>query len=202
MIKTSPLNTPVLWINKYIQAKVASELGIAVPMFTPGPNTINQFTEQFLQIEGISYPYAGASMTWDRLRRMRRGAFPHIKCEQILYYLIATEETAIETVIRASEAVFRLLDREDESAEEVNNWCSNRRVNMGTGTVPDPIDNVFYFHRFKVYQLEETRDIIDFGTARTYGGNKLIVDYDYHQMPGLTNNEWQPEAKPATKIVV
>jgi hypothetical protein len=52
---------------------------------------------------------------------------------------------------------------------------------------------MFYFHEFKVYQLEESRDIIDFGTARTYGGNKIIIDYDYHQMPGITNHDWVPE---------
>jgi len=54
---------------------------------------------------------------------------------------------------------------------------------------------MFYFHDFKVYQLEETRDIIDFGTARTYAGNKIIIDFDYHQMPSLTNNNWTPEPK-------
>jgi hypothetical protein len=35
--------------------------------------------------------------------------------------------------------------------------------------------------------LQETRDIIDFGTARTYGGNKIIIDFDYSQAPDLTN---------------
>ena len=30
-----------------------------------------------------------------------------------------------------------------------------------------------------------------------YGGNKFIIDYDYHQMPELTNNAWQPEVRPA-----
>jgi hypothetical protein len=37
-----------------------------------------------------------------------------------------------------------------------------------------------FFHNFKIYQLEETRDIVDFGTARTYAGNKIIIDYDWH----------------------
>jgi len=43
------------------------------------------------------------------------------------------------------------------------------------------MDCKFFFHRFRVYQLEEVRDIIDFGTARTYGGNKIIIDFEYHQ---------------------
>ena len=38
-----------------------------------------------------------------------------------------------------------------------------------------------YFHDFKIYQLEEARDIIDFGTARTYAGNKVIIEYCWHK---------------------
>jgi len=71
---------------------------------------------------------------------------------------------------------------------------------MVTG-VPEYVDNIFHFHNFKVYQLEETRDIIDFGTARTYGGNKIIIDFDYHQQAVLDANgndsvmrsNWAPE---------
>jgi hypothetical protein len=103
-----------------------------------------------------------------------------------------------------------LLDRRDESAEEVNNWCSNRRINLGTSQQQDLIDNIFYFHDFKVYQLEETRDIIDFGTARTYGGNKIIIDFDYHvklvqdETSGLdtvTYSNWQPESLSTKEII-
>jgi hypothetical protein len=63
---------------------------------------------------------------------------------------------------------------------------------------------MFYFHTFKVYQLEEARDIIDFGTARTYGGNKIIIEFDYHQMPALTSNTWAPEylSPGASKITI
>jgi len=38
-----------------------------------------------------------------------------------------------------------------------------------------------YFHETKIYQLEEARDIIDFGTARTYAGNKVIIEYCWHK---------------------
>ena len=37
------------------------------------------------------------------------------------------------------------------------------------------------FQEFKIYQLEEARDIIDFGTARTYAGNKIIIEYVWHK---------------------
>ena len=118
-----------------------------------------------------------------------------------MYYFYATQQNSVINMVKIQEAVLRLMDRGDETAQEVNNWASNRQVNLGTAQSPDLIDNMFYFHDFKVYQLEESRDIIDFGTARTYGGNKIIIEYDYHQMPDLTEAAWQPE-KLATKEII
>jgi hypothetical protein len=217
MANDSTLNTPVLWINKYLQYKLPELVkqvgadgitaftdlpGIGVPLFPSMPTSLDSLTEQWVIIDDVRYPYAGVMATWDRLIKMNRKGFPHIKSEQVLYYFYATAEDVTETMVQIQEAVLRLLDRFNESAEEVNNWCSNRQINLGTEQNPDLIDNMFYFHNFKVYQLEETRDIIDFGTARTYGGNKIIIDFDYHQMPDLTVNTWAPEPKLATKIVL
>jgi hypothetical protein len=192
MANDSTLNTPVLWINKYLQVKVQELTGISrLPFFPSTPSAIDNLTEGF--------PEGGVMATWDRLIKMNRKSFPHIKSEQIMYYFYATAENTIENMVQVQESVLRLMDRLNESAEEVNNWCSNRQVRLSPTEV---VDNMFYFHSFKVYQLEETRDIIDFGTARTYGGNKIIVDFEYHQMPDLTSNDWQPEAKLATKIIL
>lgn len=188
MANDTALNTPVVWINKYLQSKL-SEFGFdGVPFFPSIPSTIDALTQTFPSSDGVM-------STYDRMFKMNRKSFPHIKCEQLLYYFYATEQNSIPNMVKVTEIVYRLLDRADESAEEVNNWCSNRMVNLGTSQQPDLIDNIFYFHNFKVYQLEETRDIIDFGTARTYAGNKIIIDFDYHQMPDLTNKDWAPEAK-------
>jgi hypothetical protein len=197
------INTPVLWINKYLQAQISdifkSDTGddfATFPFFPSTPSTIDDLTDYF----GRSTQ--GVAATWDRLIKMNRKGFPHIKCEQLLYYFYATGENPIEKMVSIQESVLRLMDRFDETAEEINNWCSNRviRITTPTGTTVD-LENQFYFHNFKVYQLEETRDIIDFGTARTYGGNKIIIDFDYHQLPDLTARDWQPE-KLATKIVL
>lgn len=191
MANDSLLNTPVLWINKYLEAKIPELSGLKVPLFPSTPSILDDLTG--------SFPEGGVMGTWDRLIKMNRKGFPHIKCEQLLYYFYATAENSIENMVKIQESVLRLMDRFDETAEEVNNWCSNRQIRIDNNTV---IDNMFYFHNFKVYQLEETRNIIDFGTARTYGGNKIIIDFDYHQMPDLTYNSWQPEPKLATKIII
>ena len=192
-------NTPVLWINRYLQSQisgifqsVSGDTFANFPFFPSAPSTIDDLTEYF----GVSTQ--GVAATWDRLIKMNRKGFPHIKCDQLLYYFYATGDDPVVKMVKIQEAVLRLMDRFDETAEEVNNWCSNRQITLDDGSV---VDNQFYFHNFKVYQLEETRDIIDFGTARTYGGNKIIIDFDYHQMPDLTARDWQPE-KLATKIIL
>jgi hypothetical protein len=167
---TSILNTPVLWINTYLQEKLSQYVQLTsndlIPFFPTGPNTIEALT--------TSFPEGGVMAVWDRMFRMRRGAFPHIKCEQILYYFYAQANNPIPTMVQIQEAVLRLLDRGDESAEDINVWARNHAP-IGGMTCK------FYFHNFKIYQLEEARDIVDFGTARTYAGNKIIIDYDYHQ---------------------
>jgi hypothetical protein len=197
---SSAMNTPVLWINRYLQDKISGifqavtgEPSASFPFFPSTPSTIDDLTEYF----GVSTQ--GVAATWDRLIKMNRSQFPHIKCEQLLYYFYATGEDPITKMVRIQESVLRLMDRLDESAEEVNNWCANRQIRLDDNSL---VDCEFYFHEFKVYQLEETRDIIDFGTARTYGGNKIIIDYDYHQMDSLSNASWVPEPRLATKIIL
>jgi hypothetical protein len=173
------INTPMLWINTYLQEKITEGLQIGVPFFPPSPNTIDDLTETWITVNDERYQYEGLKCTFDRLIRMRRTPFPHIKCEQLLYYFYATQEGVTDKMIATTETVLRLMDREDETAEEINSWMQGKTI---AGHTPK-----FRFHRFKVYQLEEVADIIDFGTARTYGGNKIIIDFDYHQDSALAN---------------
>lgn len=184
------VNTPMLWINNYLQEKLAEYLSVGVPFFPPSPNTIDDLTGSWLTLEvtdpatqlrdTANFDYQGIRCTYDRLTRLRRSPFPHIKGEQLLYYFIATADGVTDKMIAVTELTLRLMDREDETAEELNLWAKNKGNIAGFS--PE-----FYFHKFRVYQLEEVADIIDFGTARTYGGNKIIIEYEYHQMPELTN---------------
>lgn len=169
MSKTSILNTPVLWVNAYLQEKL-QDLGFdTVPFFPSTPSTINDLTEYF--------PPGGVMCTYDRMIRMRAKPFPHIKCEELLYYFYATAENSVINMIKITEKTFRLLDREDESAEELNEWCRKKGSIIVEG---ETVEFNYNFHNFKVFQLQETRDIINFATARTYGGNKMIIYYDYN----------------------
>jgi hypothetical protein len=177
--ETLIVNTPMLWINNYLQEKLANLTKIGVPFFPPAPNTLDDLTESWIVVIGEKYYYQGIKCTFDRLIRMRRTPFPHIKGEQLLYYFYATQDGVTDKMIATTETVLRLMDREDETAEEINSWMQGKTI---AGHTPK-----FRFHRFKVYQLEEVADIIDFGTARTYGGNKIIIDFEYHQDSALTN---------------
>jgi hypothetical protein len=173
------INTPMLWVNKYLQEKLANSIKVAVPFFPTSPTSIEDLTESWLTINGENYEYAGVLCSYDRLIKMRRKAFPHVKSEQLLYYFYATQSGVTDNMIAVTETTLRLFDNEDESAQDINAWAMGKTININGVNIV----NEFYFHKFKVYQLEETRDIIDFGTARTYGGNKIIIDYDYHRVP-------------------
>ena len=196
---TSVFNTPVLWVNTYLQEKIGLDTGIGVPFFPSRPTTIDELTEQWITItpenqsqfsDLTRLPYAGVMATWDRLVRMRRSPFPHIKQEQLLYYFYATESDVTEKMVQVQEKVLRLMDREDETAEEINKWARIKSETLDPETGLPGIAGMtskFFFHKFRVYQLEEVRDIIDFGTARTYGGNKIIIDFEYHQDNSIVN---------------
>lgn len=176
---------PPAFINAYMQDKISEYFssnplnGFAgdsvMPFFPTSPTDIAALTETFPNGNGQFAVY-------DRMFKMRRSPFPHIKCEQLLYYFYATGQNPIPFMIEVSQKVQDLLDRGDESAEEVNIWSARKQAGpsplLDDAGVPLPLP---YFHSIKIYQLEETRDIIDFGTARTYAGNKIIIDYDWHK---------------------
>ena len=165
---------PPVFINAYLAENVPSQFNnsFVLPFFPTSPTDIATLTEQFPD---------GIGAVYDRMFKMRRSAFPHIKSEQLLYYFYKMAGDPV-LLIEATQYIQDLLDREDESAQELNEWIS-RKQNSTTPLVDDngdPFPPVF-FHRIRIYQLEETRDIIDFGTARSYAGNKIIVDYDWHK---------------------
>lgn len=171
---TAITNPPVL-INHYLAEKVPSILSArfsgAMKFFPASPTDINALTDSFP--EAFNDVFA----VYDRMFRMRRSPFPHIKSEQLLYYFYKMQGDP-EALIETTQIVYDLLDREDESAEEINQWVISKTVN-GVITIEGKEFKPVYFNRFKIYQLQETRDIINFATARTYAGNKLIVDYEY-----------------------
>ena len=184
------IDHPPSFVNAFLQQKLGPDFG-AIPMFPTVPTDMASLAQGFTideLTEGTTFLFNGNAAIYDRMFKMRRMPFPHIKCEQLLYYFNALEENAVPNLIRITQKIQDLLDRGDESAEDINAWILSTLDISPEQSTDRPIATipghgtfyVPYFHNFKIYQLEETRDIIDFGTARTYAGNKMIIDYDWH----------------------
>jgi hypothetical protein len=184
------IHYPPVFINKYLQDRLpVDDFNNSLPFFPTTPTTIDELTETFPD---------GIFAVYDRMFKFRRKPFPHIKSEQLLYYFYKTTEGP-EKLIEVVQYVYDLLDRGDESGQDLNSWIAKKWREQGRPTasgesvitgknekykVLDFNGTQFlmpYFHEIKIFQLEESRDIIDFGTARTYAGNKLIIDYDWHE---------------------
>lgn len=279
------IDYPPVFINNYLAEKIPNTLSDyfssnIMKFFPTQPTSIDTFTEEFP--DSADEPFA----VYDRMFRMRRKPFPHIRTEQLLYYFYKTSG-GIDALIETVQLVQDLLDNGDESAEDLNQWIyekyndvnyqgkpqtrtaealtithreilggvatlttekshgfkSGDRVVVSGITLPgpriSPLNGVYtldatsfpalnkisyattmpdalestvsagstvgiahptinfgtvdepknfflpYFHETKLYQLEEARDIIDFGTARTYAGNKMIIEYDWHKSSPL-----------------
>lgn len=196
------IHAPHIFINKYLEEKIGRVFSETMPFVPTMPTDIDSFTQtipQRLDADGNPMPFEGGIAVFDRMFKMRRKPFPHIKCEQVLYYFYRTSD-GIQRLYETQQLIQDLLDRGDESAQELNSWIRGLwlqqpedsrytdGVNLVTGlsemreTITIAGDKFLlpYFHEIKIFQLEETRDIVDFGTARTWAGNKIIIDYEWH----------------------
>jgi hypothetical protein len=171
---------PPTFINAYIKDNTNEfNSGTGVPFFPTSPTSIDDLTETFPLIQGTD---GAVFAVYDRMLRMRRTPFPHIKSEELMYYFYGTSANSVVNVINVTQKIQDLLDYEDESAQDLNDWIRDKQSsdNPLRDESGEILPSVF-FHRLRAFQLQETRDIINFGTARTYAGNKIIIDYDWHK---------------------
>ena len=171
------IDHPPSFINAFLQQKLGPDFG-AIPMFPTVPTDMASLAQGFTiddLTEGTLFSFNGNAAIYDRMFKMRRMPFPHIKCEQLLYYFYAVGVDATTKMVITQQQISELLDNGDDSAKDINEWAAQNQGSWSDESKP------VFFHNFKIYQLEETRDIVDFGTARTYAGNKIIIDYDWHQ---------------------
>lgn len=179
---------PPSFINAYLQEKIAISEGFATPMFPTTPTDMPTAGQGFTmsQLIGddptVTYRFGGAAAIYDRMFKMRRTPFPYIKCEQVLYYFYSMQEDAASKLIKITQRVQDLLDNGDDSAQDLNKWAAQKQASA-TPLVDEAGVKLLlpFFHSIKVFQLQETRDVVDFATARTFVGNKIVVDYDWHK---------------------
>lgn len=172
---------PPVLINEYLSEKVQDRIGESYGnklLFFPSvPTDIEAINDN--NPDGAADTFA----IYGRMPQIRRKAFPHIKREQTIYNFFKMSNN-IEQMVETTQVVYDLLDREDESAQEINEWISSKvesdnLVVFGSGKLAREFKPVF-FHQLKVYQLEETQNVIFPKTTRSYSGIKMIVEYNYH----------------------
>lgn len=178
MPKATDLPFPPHWINAYLYAKLSEyeDIGMdanqqVVPIFAMTPTGFEDIYTKVLQSSTIEQPLV---MYYDRLMRFRPTPFYGRKREQILYYL---HSTSLANINNANIVISQLLDREDAAAQDLNDWAA---ANSESLNVPHNV----YFHNIRVYQADETRDLIELASVRTSYVNKLIIEYDYHPIWG------------------
>lgn len=169
---------PVVIINNYLSSKIYEKLkndfSDYMKFFPTFPTDINAMVENFPESAGDVFA------VYDRMFRLRKSPFPHNKSEQVVYYFYKMAGSP-EALMKTVQLVYELLDNEDESAEDLNAWISLNNKN-GTLTFNGEKFNPVYFHNFRVYQLQETRDVINYNTNRAFSGTKMIIEYNYHAL--------------------
>lgn len=142
-----------------------------MPIFPTSPVNIDEVYSNYLGAPGVQDPLL---IQYERLLRFRPSTMYRHKREQLVYYLYSTN---LSKILDSNRVISEALDREDISAQEVNQWAMENPLTNDQGNTIKP--NVF-FHSMRVYQADETRDLLDLASARTLYTNKLIIEYDYH----------------------
>jgi hypothetical protein len=191
VFKASDLPFPPHWINEYLYTQLSKYDGInmsvppsnpedppgfgkIIPIFAVTPTNTEEIYKNLTQSIPVEQPLL---IQYDRLIRFRPNSFYPRKREQLLYYLYSTD---LATVNYTNILISQLLDREDAAAQDLNTFIRDE------STLSFP-QNVF-FHSMRVYQADETRDVIELASARTVFINKLIIEYDYHANWGVAGN--------------
>jgi hypothetical protein len=177
MPSAKDLPFPPHWINAYIFDKLSEydDIGMdktqqLVPIFATTPTNTEELYRNMIQTTTIEEPLI---IQYDRLMRFRQSPFYGIKKEQLIYYLYSTN---IANVNNANIVISQLLDREDAAAQDLNVWAKDNPIMLNG----DQVNSNVFFHNIKVYQADETRDVLELASARTVFINKIIIEYDYH----------------------
>lgn len=160
MTTMADLSVPVLTVNGYLwntikeieSSAFAKKYGTKIPFFPLGDSASG--TKAW---EDRTY------VLYDRMMVMRNDPFYPIKKEQILYGVKGKPADLFEW----GAAIQYILDRQDDAAQDINNWNSNQ-------TNPSDV----YFHHVRVFQSDYARSR-DFSN-RPYYISEFIVEIEYH----------------------
>jgi hypothetical protein len=181
---------PPRYINAYLYTKLSEyDLNLPqntayglTPFFARTPLDISSIYNDLEVLDGAKLPLV---FTYDRMLRFRPNSFYVHKREQLLYIAYGS----VDDVINASQVIQGILDREDAAAQDLNRWMyenQNLEIAKKKG-VPEVLGiPKIFFRNIKVYQADESRDVVEQEmavggrSARPIYANKFIVEYDYH----------------------
>lgn len=166
---------PPILINKYVLSQLQkfdllTGLEDIEPIFPVQSTNIDDVYNN-INIDGDPY-----MIVWDRLIRYNSNTSYWNKREQLVYTVHSSSDIRGINVARV---ITEALDREDAAAQDVNNWLSQNKADL-------PPLNVF-FHNFRVFQIDETRDILELASVKFNWKSKIIIEYDYHTNTSLYN---------------
>lgn len=180
MADINKIAIPPLFIAGYLKQQLI-DFGIVPnnPDWTPFipatmPVDISSYYDQLTQLSGEPSPVV---VQYDKLMRFRTTPFYRHQREQMLLTIRCSSFDKKESATRI---ISEALDREDASAVDVNLWSASNTIFSDPPTNSIAIPKNVYFHNFKVYQVDESRDIVELSAVKTDYWDKVIVQYDYH----------------------
>jgi hypothetical protein len=173
---------PLLYINQYLHSLLSSytDINMAknpnidnyVPFVPAGVTTnIDAFYENLAATSGFEGELPSV-IFYDRLLRLRNSPFYVGKREQALYTIHATASQAYKIGL----VISQVLDREDVSAQDINKWMHDNKADLTAKGLPMRV----FFRSMKVFQVDESKDLLDLQTFKGGTMHKYIVEYDYH----------------------
>ena len=153
---------PSLYLNQYVWAAMTGIDETLLPLYG---DTVPFFPLADSRAGDAGWgnkPY----VVYDNLFKLRGRPFPQIKHLQIMYFV----RGSAEDVITWSNTIAHILDREDDSAKDVNNYLS-----VNSSLPPD-----VFFHRIRVHQIDMVNDQRQDLAVRQQYTATMIIDTKYH----------------------
>lgn len=173
---------PPKYINYYLHELLSSYDDInmaqnpAVDGYIPfSPAGVNYDLDAYYQNLQSSAEFQGelpAVLFYDRMLRLRNMPFYVGKREQTLYTVFARTEDAHKIGM----VISQVLDREDAAAQDLNKWMHENQASLIAKGCPMKV----FFRSMRVFQVDESRDLLELNTYKGGTMHKYIVEYDYH----------------------
>jgi len=166
---------PPVLVNKYIIDQLKN-FGIVTGIEGIEPIIPVQATNIDDLYDEITVTGDAFLIAYDRLIRYGSDTTYWNKREQLVYTIHAADSAK---GLDISRVIIEALDREDAAGQDVNTWLSQNKDKF-------PALNVF-FHAFRVFQIDQTADILKLGSVKFNWRGKIIIEYDYHATTSLYN---------------